>query len=1128
MSSFEKFFEELTGNRPYGWQSVLATADGCANHLIRIPTGFGKTLGVLGAWSWHRVGRNDDRWPRRLVWCLPMRVLVEQTEQETRQALKKVGLLWDGSSDHTGKVGVHLLMGGVEVGDWHLYPEHCAVLIGTQDMLISRAMNRGYAAPRARWPMEFGLLNQDCLWVMDEVQLMDVGLATSAQLQAFREDDADNGRALRPCRTWWMSATLQHGWLQKSPDTQEMAASLSQTAIPATKRAGHLWDDVRKPCRLEPVKEVKTLAKLITAQHIETGRGANGPTLVVVNTVDRAVQVFEALQENKDLKGSDLRLVHSRFRPHERASWREEFLNRDACSPNTDRIVVATQVVEAGVDLSAALLVTELAPWASLVQRFGRSARWGGVARVIVADFADDKKCAPYTKEELQAAREALGYLTDVAPLHLEAFEEAHPDLLPRLYPYAPTHLLLRHELDELFDTTPDLSGADIDISRFIRSGGERDLHVFWMDLPEKTEPSLDIKPARDALCAVPFLKAREWLCGDNKASRLKKGMRAWVWDWQDGEWRTAERRDLYPGQTVLVDARCGGYDPTRGWFPDSGPVAPVCTSVAAAPDERADAAQDDETLSVAERYKTIATHGRETGQVAHTIANAVVAAHADLFDLAGRWHDTGKVHLCFAGSIVSAERPPRADLAKAPDAAWLRGKKLYPMPDGTRRPGFRHELASVLALFGVLQRHNPDHPALLGPWRELLDKAGLSSPLPQAGGAQRGERGPTSLENEILALDADRFNLLAYLICAHHGKLRLAWHASKGDQNAQDSALRIRGVREDDILPPLTLAAANGALHELPATALDLAPAASGISPRTGAAWTDRVLGMLAQFGPFTLAWLEALLRAADLRASRNRIADPLLEADNETHELERSHSTLAQPAGGRETAPPVGEYSPQRGGEHGLRAGAGGPGDAGSGTRPPAHATRHIKTRLGDLTYAELAPHLALSVQALEQDIESGAFDRAAPDDDLIQQLHHRICGELTPQLTGWRRGEVQVGSHTPPEFYHVPVLMREYARDLRARLEGTTDLERLIEMLAFAEGRLLFIHPFADFNGRVTRVFLRLLLRRLDLPLVRLAPASESSPAYLAALRAADRADFKPLMAIWRERFEKGAEA
>jgi CRISPR-associated endonuclease/helicase Cas3 len=875
--NFQEFFENLTSPplRPHGWQSDLALQEECANRLIRIPTGFGKTLGVLAAWLWNRMQRGNNGWPRRLVWCLPMRVLVEQTEYETRNALARLGVLWNGASDHSGKVGVHLLMGGADGGDWHLYPEHCAVLIGTQDMLLSRAMNRGYAALRARWPMEFGLLNHDCLWVMDEVQLMDVGLATSAQLQAFREDDARNGKALRPCRTWWMSATLQHAWLRKSPDTQEMADSLPYTLIPAKERTGRLWDDVHKPCRLEAVKDEKNLAELVATQHIETGRGAKGPTLVVVNTVDRAVEVFKVLQRNKLLKQSDLRLVHSRFRPHERASWREEFLNRNACAPNTDRIIVATQVIEAGVDLSAGLMITELAPWPCLVQRFGRVARWDGEAQIIVADFRpeDDKKAAPYTKDALDAARDALGLLRDVAPLHLDAFEEQHKELLPRLYPYDPKHLLLRHELDELFDTTPDLSGADIDISRFIRSGEERDLQVFWADVPQKGAPDPKLKPTREALCAVPFLKARDWLCKD-KSDKLLDNKRAWVWDWLDGAWSIAQRRDLYPGQTVLVAADCGGYDPVKGWSPDnSASVAPV---VSAVPDaaEQADAAQDDESLS-AYPWQTIAVHGRETGNEARKIAERLVPQLADLFDLGGRWHDVGKVHPAFNNSIKqSPDRPARRDLAKAPKEAWLPMSKLYPMNGGERRPGFRHELASALALFAVLQRHNPDHEALLGPWRELLEKAGMtpaSDPRP--------DKPPNPLEREILALSAERFNLLAYLVCSHHGKVGLAWHACPADQQAADERPRIRGIRGGDTLPPLVLAAADRTFHELPETFLDLAPSIAGLNPRTGAGWTERVLSLLDRYGPFALAWLEALLRAADQRASkRTDVRDELL----------------------------------------------------------------------------------------------------------------------------------------------------------------------------------------------------------------------------------------------------------
>jgi CRISPR-associated endonuclease/helicase Cas3 len=80
--------------------------------------------------------------------------------------------------------------------------------------------------------------------------------------------------------------------------------------------------------------------------------------------------------------------------------------------------------------------------------------------------------------------------------------------------------------------------------------------------------------------------------------------------------------------------------------------------------------------------------------------------------------------------------------------------------------------------------------------------------------------------------------------------------------------------------------------------------------------------------------------------------------------------------------------------------------------------------------------------------------------------------------------------------------------------------------LELLAFTEGRLLSIHPFTDFNGRAARLFLRLLLRRLDLPAIDLVPGGQESSAYLAALAAGDHANWTPLITIWRQRFEKEA--
>jgi CRISPR-associated endonuclease/helicase Cas3 len=1116
---------------PHPWQLALAEKDSCTNRQIRIPTGFGKTYGVLGAWLWQRVVRQAADWPCRLVWCLPMRVLVEQVQADVQAALARLG-------GRMAQIGVHALMGGSDPGDWHLHPDREAILIGTQDMLLSRALNRGFGAARARWPMDFGLLNQDCLWVMDEVQLMDVGLATSTQLQSFREQEASARRSVRPCRTWWMSATLQPAWLRIGPDAVQHLGELSPIAIAPVQRVGPLWDEdkVTKPLQVERLDDAKKLAALAAKLHLQRGRGQAGPTLVVVNRVDQALKVYRHLEDEagKSLSGVDLRLVHSRFRSAERAAWREAFLQRSACGPGTDRIIVATQVIEAGVDMSASLLVTEIAPWPSLVQRFGRSARWGGTAQVVVVDAApkDDKAAAPYTREAIDASRVALGHLNDVAPKQLESFEDAHPELLSALYPYRPGHLLLRHELDELFDTAADLSGADTDISRFIRSGDERDLQVFWRPL-EPSGPRTDqrLQPLRDELCAVPFLSARKWLCPDGKPAR-----QAWTWDWLDGAWARAEPRRLYPGQVVLVDASLGGYDPVAGWASDHkaavDPVnlGPQDDDAETASALQADASESDESLSISAGWQTIAFHGAQVGARARDLADQLVPELADLFGMAGRWHDAGKAHPAFQGSLKPHGHG--SAVAKAPSGAWYSGRQLYRMADGPPRQGFRHELASTLALLALMRRCRSDHPALLGPWRELLQHLPeAAAELPETRSADQPEPPLSALEAEVVALDADRFDLLLYLVCTHHGKVRMSWHASPADQTVQDGALHIRGVRAGDLLPPLTLADAQGTQHTLPAAELVLAAVAAGLNPHTGRGWTERVLGLLQRHGPFTLAWLEALMRAADQQATRDgTLVDPDIPMDNsEHHGLERSHPTVAGTARGGKASPPLGEHPAQGGAELRVRGRAGRSGDTGSRTRPPAHATRYLDTRLGTLSYLELAPHLALAAGRLEQDIEAGVFDRQLLDEHLIATLHRTLCVELTPQLAGWRRKPVLVGTHSPPEPHRVPMLMREYALDLAARLVASSGQDdRLLETLAFAEGRLLSIHPFADFNGRATRLFLQLMLRRLDLPLIELLPPLDRPEPYFEALRAGDQGNWVPLCAVWRARFEQGAQS
>lgn len=197
--------------------------------------------------------------------------------------------------------------------------------------------------------------------------------------------------------------------------------------------------------------------------------------------------------------------------------------------------------------------------------------------------------------------------------------------------------------------------------------------------------------------------------------------------------------------------------------------------------------------------------------------------------------------------------------------------------------------------------------------------------------------------------------------------------------------------------------------------------------------------------------------------------------------------------------------------------------------GTSQPPDATRYIETSRGVLSYQQLAPLLAERVLKVQEAIEQEVYAGRALDEGLIQDFHRAICGDLVSAWAGcWRSIPITVGTHQPPPPHEVPLRMRDYALDLQARwvtvAEPATEL--FLETLAFAEGRLLSIHPFRDFNGRVARLFLAELLRRAGLPLVDLAPATEAERRdYIAALRDGDGQDWRALVEVWRKRFEKG---
>jgi len=201
-ASFSSWFRTIhPGFEPYAYQTRLATGPRLPQ-VMEVPTGAGKTLAVAAAWFFRRFSGHFPDTPNRLVYVLPTRALAEQTANvfhESVMRLRDAHLLPD-------TVPVRLLMGDQADDEWGTEGDHPSVVVGTQDMVLSRMLNRGFALPRTRWPMAAGALSHDSWFVWDEVQLMANGLTTSLQLAAARQHP--HYGVFAPSSDLWMSATV--------------------------------------------------------------------------------------------------------------------------------------------------------------------------------------------------------------------------------------------------------------------------------------------------------------------------------------------------------------------------------------------------------------------------------------------------------------------------------------------------------------------------------------------------------------------------------------------------------------------------------------------------------------------------------------------------------------------------------------------------------------------------------------------------------------------------------------------------------------------------------------------------------------------------------------------------------
>jgi CRISPR-associated endonuclease/helicase Cas3 len=792
--SFLDLTQRAAGFPPYPYQERIAHEG--LPELLKVPTGAGKTLAAVLPWLHRRrfhpelaVRASTPHW---LVFVLPMRVLVEQTYDVVRGWLRAAGL------EET--VGLYSVMGGEgrRTGRWREIPEQDAIFIGTLDMLLSRALNRGYGEGRFTWPIDFGMFNARCQWVFDDVQLMGPALPTSRQLDGLRRV---LGTAA-PCHSMWMSATVD----EPSLSTIDLPSIRSVVEIGPEDRAGSL------AARLDATKEVREVSletKRYEASLADALNKVHRPgtrTIAVLNTVERARRVYKRLAK---AGAADVVLLHSRFRPPDRAEQTIAAL-ADVDPEGPGRIIVATQVLEAGVDITATTLFTEAAPWPSIVQRAGRCNRDGEATDALLL-WTRPLQAPPYEGEDIEASAAALHELegtpvnpSSLAGLSVPVREVVHP-------------ALRRRDLIGLFDTTPDLSGNDLDVGRFIREADDLDVQVAWRPVDESGPAATDPSPTRDELCPVPIASLRKEL--------QKEDWRAWRFDHLESRWVRCWAGDLRPGQILVLRSAEGGYVSLLGWDPLSrSAVDPVEPEEGAAFGGEEGTAEDRPTFG-SSRWVALLEHLADVEEEVRSLVAALdpVGLTPGLVEsaaAAGRLHDLGKAHEIFQGTLRKSAEESGQELPVS-GGPWAKSPGL-PRARHERRH-FRHELVSALALVD-------DRAAILG---------GIPEP-----------------------------DLVTYLVAAHHGRVRLAIRSLPNeDIPSNDGDRRVAmGVWDGDVLPATEVPGGH-----VPETTVDLSVMEMGDGDDGQPSWTRRALALRDRpdLGPFRLAFLEALVRLADWRVS-------------------------------------------------------------------------------------------------------------------------------------------------------------------------------------------------------------------------------------------------------------------
>jgi CRISPR-associated endonuclease/helicase Cas3 len=394
LTDFDEDFALLTGNPPFPWQRLIYERF-IANDFPKtcdLPTGLGKTSVIA---LWLLALTKNPKLPRRLVYVVNRRTVVDQSTAEAERLCKQLVTLaakplrdaLDAMAAVEAKqpLAISTLRGEfADNGAWRRDPSRPAIIVGTVDMIGSRLLFSGYGCGFRSKPLHAGFLGQDSLLIHDEAHLEPAfqSLLTSIADEQHRSNEP------RPLKVLALSATSR-----TEPDFTLSDKDLHNAVV---KKRLH----ARKGLLMHLIDDPKDLPERIATKAAEL----NGKVIVFLSSVDHAEKCAQALRKTNR---HSVATLTGTMRGAERDELMKDpvfarFLPApgDGVTPQEGNVfLVATSAGEVGIDISADHLITDLPPFDALAQRLGRVNRYGeGDAEVHV--YCEKLKEPPKAKAD--------------------------------------------------------------------------------------------------------------------------------------------------------------------------------------------------------------------------------------------------------------------------------------------------------------------------------------------------------------------------------------------------------------------------------------------------------------------------------------------------------------------------------------------------------------------------------------------------------------------------------------------------------------------------------------------------------------------------------------------------------